>query len=140
MSEVRRVIEKWAEAVRAGDLEWSVAPFLPDVLQFDVGTPLRREGQEKVRERLQEWIEGYVPGKGPGFSLLDLEVFESTDVAYATCLCHVTGTLKSGAEVDMWVRNTFGLRKFEGQWRIAHQHMSSPLEFSTMKGALDAKP
>ncbi|MGV3614073.1 MAG: YybH family protein [Fimbriimonas sp.] len=140
MSEVQTLIEHWAQAIAAGDLKRAIEPFAPEATSFDVGTPLRRTGRETIRQRLEEWIGGYVPGEGPGFELLDLEVTEGGDTAYATCLCHVSGKLKAGGEVDMWVRNTLGLRKIDGQWRIAHQHMSSPIDFETMKAALDAKP
>lgn len=140
MSEVGGVVQSWAEAVKAGDLSRVIEFFVPDVTQFDVGTPLWRTGREKVRERMEAWLGGYVPGEGPGFELRDLEVAASGDVAYATCLCHVTGRLKAGGEVDMWVRNTLGLRQIDGEWKIAHQHMSSPIDFKTMQAALDAKP
>jgi PhnB protein len=88
---------------------------------------------------LTEWFEGY-DASGPGLDLQEIEIYADERVAYATALTHVTGDLKSGVKVDMWVRTTLGFLKDGGAWKIHHEHMSAPMDFETMRAALDAKP
>ena len=62
------------------------------------------------------------------------------DVAVAHYLYRVSGTLKDGTEVNMWVRCTLGLQKLDGKWRIVHEHDSVPFDPQTGRAVLDAQP
>jgi len=46
-------------------------------------------------------------------------------VAFTHSLNHLSGTQK-GKPVDTWFRETKGLRKEKGEWKIAHEHQSVP--------------
>jgi ketosteroid isomerase-like protein len=39
----------------------------------------------------------------------------------------------------MTVRVTDGYKKVNGQWLIAHEHVSIPVDLATMKGVPDSK-
>jgi ketosteroid isomerase-like protein len=61
------------------------------------------------------------------------------DVAYGHCIQHATMTDKSGRKVAMTVRITGGYRKINGQWLIAHEHVSIPVDLATMRPVMDSK-
>lgn len=43
-------------------------------------------------------------------------------------------------DVSMWVRATLGLRRSDGEWRIAHDHESVPWDPETGQGRVDLRP
>jgi ketosteroid isomerase-like protein len=96
------------------------------LLSFDVVAPLRQRGAEVVRERLRHWFEAFEGAIG--CEVRELEVATSNDTAFAHFLQRFSGTNISGIEIDMWVRVTMGLRRVDGRWLIAHEHMSDPFD------------
>jgi ketosteroid isomerase-like protein len=60
-AEIRALIDNQAEAIRAKDVDGSVAGYAPDVLLFDVVNPLRSNGSDAVRKRLAALVR-VVPG------------------------------------------------------------------------------
>ena len=51
--QVREVIDSWAKAVSAKDVEGALACFAPDVLTFDLAPPLQHAGREVIRQGLE---------------------------------------------------------------------------------------
>ena len=47
-AQVREVIESWAQAIGAKDVEGAMACFAPDVLTFDLAPPLQHAGREVI--------------------------------------------------------------------------------------------
>ncbi len=41
---------------------------------------------------------------------------------------------------DLWTRETLCYRKYEGIWRIIHDHVSVPIDLDTNVGVTDFKP
>jgi ketosteroid isomerase-like protein len=63
------------------------------------------------------------------------------DVAFWTGLVHMTGTKTDGTKVDLWFRQTLGLVKQGGLWKVAHEHESVPFAMDGSGRALfDLKP
>jgi ketosteroid isomerase-like protein len=46
-NQIRRLVENWAAAVRAKDLEGAVAHHTDDIVMFDVPLPLQSQGMEE---------------------------------------------------------------------------------------------
>lgn len=117
-SQIRRLVENWADAVRAQDMNGVLARHTDDIVMFDVPVPLQCRGIEEYRKTWELFFANS-PG-GPGsFDLAELQITAGETVAY----CHaILGVLDSSA------RLTIGLRKEGGQWRIAHEHHSYPFE------------
>lgn len=135
---VRALIERRARAIRERDLDGATAAYVPDVQVFDALPPLRYRGRKETRARSEAWLSAY---EGPiGYEIRDLEVAAAGGAAFAHYLYRVTGTTKDGAEVDMWVRATLGLRRVDDEWRIAHEHHSVPFDGETGEAALDLEP
>lgn len=116
VARVRSLIEDWTKAVREGDMEGVLARHTADIVMFDVPMPLQARGMEEYRKTWELFFR-YSPG-GPGsFDIEEMRVEVGGDIAYA---CGIVGV------VGNRVRLTLGLRREEGEWRIAHEHHSYP--------------
>jgi uncharacterized protein (TIGR02246 family) len=117
-TQIRALVDNWAEAVRAKHMDRVLAHHTEDIVMFDVPTPLQARGMEEYRRTWELFFDSS-PG-GPGsFDLTELHITASETVAY----CHALVTI-----FDATVRLTMGLRKDDGQWLIAHEHHSYPIE------------
>ncbi len=129
-AQVRELVEGWVEAIRVGNIDARLAGYVPEVLSFDVVDPFQRRGSSAIRERLEAWLAWY---DGPvGYEIHDLSVTAADAVAFCHSLNHISGTLRQGGEVDMWVRTTVCFRRIEGQWIVTHD---TPRRLSTWKPA-----
>ena len=48
----------------------------------------------------------------------------SGDVGFCWFVYHVSGTLQTGEEIDMWVRATLGCQRIDDEWQMVHDHES----------------
>lgn len=137
--EIRKLLDGYAEAVRAKDLAKLMSFYAPDVIAFDVMPPLQYRGVEAYKENWAmcfDWMDGPL-----GYEARELDISASGDVAFSTSLSHLSGKeSKDGKEMDMWLRSTVGYRKIGGKWRITHEHGSVPIDIETNKGLFDLKP
>ena len=91
-------------------------------------------------EGLRRWFSGF---DGPiDYEIRDLAVTIGESVAFCHSLNRLSATPRGTAErFDLWFRSTIGLRKIDGRWRIAHEHMSTPFYMDgTFGAAIDLKP
>lgn len=117
-TKIRTLVEKWAGAVRAKDMVGALANHTEDIVMFDVPMPLQSNGM-RAYEKTWELFFEHSPG-GPGsFDVTELRIVASESVAYCHALVNI---------FDATVRVTIGLRNEEGQWLIAHEHHSYPVE------------
>ena len=137
-AEIRALVKARARAVRAGDVDASVADLSPDVESFDVVGPLRRKGSGDVRGRAEQWFGTF---SGPiGFEIRDLRISAGQDVGFAHYLYRVTGAFKAGGGIKMWVRTTLCCERVDGRWMVTHEHQSVPFDPATGKASLDVEP
>ena len=137
-ADIRRVVDAQASAVRRGDVEAMIADVAEDVVSFDVVDPLRRTGRASVRERSAAWVASF---DGPiSWNNRDIVVAASTDVAFASMLSRVVGTLRNGTRIDMFFRKTLGFARRDGRWVIIHDHGSVPFDPETGTASLGLKP
>jgi uncharacterized protein (TIGR02246 family) len=123
--QIRTLIERWAAAVRAGDLDGVLADHADDIVMFDVPPPYEgARGIDAYRETWPpffEWLE-----RGAAFEIESLEVTAGEAVAYAFALLRC-GTARDFAERPAnRLRLTLALRKERGRWVVAHEHHSFP--------------
>jgi uncharacterized protein (TIGR02246 family) len=137
-AQIHRLIEERVEAVRARDLDKLMSRHAPDIWSFDVLDPLRYAGRDQVRQRAADWFALY--DSPIGYEVRDLTVAAGDDVAYCHYLYQVSGTLKGGQQISMWVRATVCYRKIEGAWLITHEHNSVPFNAETGRASLDLAP
>ena len=131
------VLSGWAEAIGRKDARAALAYVTDDVVEFSLAPPLQFKGKDEAG--LNEW---FATWKGPiGDETCDARLIAGSDVAFWYGLVHMTGTKTDGFKVDLWFRQTTGLRKVGGVWKIAHQHASVPFAMDgSGRALLDLKP
>jgi uncharacterized protein (TIGR02246 family) len=124
--QIRTLIERWAEAVHAGDMDTVLADHAEDIVMFDVPPPYEGvRGIDAYRESWPPFFEWQA--RGGSFEIVSLDVVADDRVAYAHALLRC-GTAEELAKVpENRLRLTIGLRKEDGRWVVAHEHHSYPL-------------
>jgi ketosteroid isomerase-like protein len=117
-TEIRKIVENWATAVRAKNMAGVLLHHAPDILMFDVPMPLQARGLDEYKGTWQLFFDNN-PGGPRSFDVTELQITASGTVAY----CHALVKI-----FDARVRLTMGLRKENRQWLIAHEHHSYPIE------------
>ncbi|WP_093653920.1 YybH family protein [Streptomyces wuyuanensis] len=123
--EIRNLIEQWAAAVHAGDLDAVLAHHSDDIVMFDVPPPF--EGVRGIDAYRAAWPPFFAwQRQGASFAIDSLDVTAGGDVAFAHALLRC-GTPRELAErPDLRLRLTVGLRKRDGRWVVTHEHHSFP--------------
>jgi ketosteroid isomerase-like protein len=131
--QIRAVIADRAAAMHDRDAERFTAHYAPQVVKFDLPPPLQLTGpQARDAEALRAWFASH-PGGPVRYEIRDLTVTAGGDVAFCHSLNHLADAL--------WFRSTIGFRKISGEWRITHEHNSTPFYMDgSDKAALDLQP
>jgi uncharacterized protein (TIGR02246 family) len=137
-ADIRRRIDKVVNALRAMDLEGVMSIYAPDIVSFDIAPPLRYVGAETKRKN---WVDAFAMYQPPlGYEIRDFTITVGDDVAFGHSLNRVSGTLKNGRRSDFWLRWTVCFRKIDGNWLIAHDHVSVPFDPESGRALLDLEP
>ena len=123
---IKALLEAWADAVRRHDLPAILAHHEPDMVMFDLPLPLQCKGIEAYKETWSLFFRYHKPGAA--FDIEELTVTAGEDVAFASAImrCGPDSSPNPADKDGFLFRLTVGLRKVEGQWRIAHEHHSEP--------------
>jgi uncharacterized protein (TIGR02246 family) len=136
--DIRRRIDELLAAIRSMDLERMMALFAPDIVSFDFEPPLQHVG---VAAKRKNWAGVFATYQRPlGYEMHDLKITAGADVAIVHSLNQISGTLADGSRSEIWIRWTAGLRKIDGAWRIAHDHVSVPADVASGHAVLNLKP
>jgi uncharacterized protein (TIGR02246 family) len=123
---IRALIERWAAAVHAGDLETVLEDHAADIVMFDVPPPYDGvRGLDAYRDTWPGFFEWQA--RGASFEIVSLDVTVGGDVAYAHALLRCGMPEELEANPANRLRLTLGLRKEQGRWVVAHEHHSFPL-------------
>jgi PhnB protein len=138
--QIRALIEDRAKALRGKDATGFLSHHAADLVKFDLAPPLRAIGAKALdRQKLEAWMaswEGSI-----GYEVSELEVAASSDLALCHALLRISGVKTDGARHDIWARQTLGLRKREGAWKIVHEHISVPFYMDgSIRAAIDLRP
>jgi len=139
-TEIRKVLDQWAKAFHARDLNGIMSIYEPGdaLVSYDIVPPLQYSGYEAYKKDYQEFLDQF---QGPvEIEYRDLKIVAGDTVAFSRGLERMTGTLKNGQKFDTWVRFTECYRKTNGRWLAIHDHISVPVDLDTGKAVLDAKP
>lgn len=121
---IRELVESWARAVRAKNLDGILANHSTDMLMFDVPPPIQSKGiqaYKKTWDLFFSWSDDPVV-----FEIKHMDITAGTDVAFVAALMRCAGTEKNGERIDLEFRLTIGLRKIGDQWMVLHEHHSIP--------------
>lgn len=124
-AQLRALIEAWAAAVRAKDINAVMLYYAPDVVVFDVMPPLFVKGADAYRRNWQGWFDALEGQADIQFIELHLEV--SGDVAYCFSVNRLRARYRDGAKHDAQTRATVCFRRIGGRWLVVHEHASVPM-------------
>jgi uncharacterized protein (TIGR02246 family) len=138
-AQVRALVERWADAIRAKDVEGVLSRYGRDIVSFDLAPPLAHVGSHSLRKGLEGWFRTF---RGPvGYEVRELAVTAGPDLAFCRSLNRIAGARTDGTETDVWVRMTLCCRKIGDSWKIVHEHASVPFYMDgSFKAAVDLTP
>jgi uncharacterized protein (TIGR02246 family) len=139
-AQIRALIEIQAQALRAKDARAVLSHYAPGVVTFDLAPPLMHAGSEEDgRKALESW---FATWQGPlGYETRILGITTGGDIALVYGFVRISGTKVGGERADVWARQTLGLSKIDGAWKITHEHTSVPFYMDgSYKAAIDLKP
>jgi uncharacterized protein (TIGR02246 family) len=124
-SQIRELIETWAAAVHAGDLDGVLADHSADIVMFDVPPPV--DGVRGIDAYRETWPPFFSwQSHGAVFDITALDVTAGQDVAFAYALLRCGTPQELDEHPDRRLRLTIGLRKLDGRWVVVHEHHSFP--------------
>ena len=122
-TQIRQLIEDWAQAVRNRDVDAILANHSDDMVMFDVPEPFQSLGIEAYRKTWDIFFKYTEPDV---FDIQRLKIVADENVAF--CIATMKCSDKSGGAefVPLDFRLTIGLKKMNGHWTIMHEHHSIP--------------
>ena len=120
-SDIRAVIEEWADALRNKDATRMLSYYAPPASLFSRAAAAldcieRRRSKCVVRHLARP---NRLRNPRPLYH-------DRRDVAFSHSLNRMHGAKKDGAKADFWFWQTFGFQRIKGEWKIAHEHQSVP--------------
>ncbi len=136
---IRQLIEGWARAVHAGDLDGVLADHAGDIVMFDVPPPY--EGVRGIDAYRRTWPPFFEwQAQGAVFEIESLDVTAGDDVAFAHALLRCGSPQELAERPALRLRLTLGLRKEQERWVVAHEHHSFPDLSSEDQAAAEGDP
>lgn len=127
--EIQAVLDGWAEALFAKDLEALARFYTDDVRVFDLA-----ESCSSYAVLRSLWEKCFPFFTQPiGVNRRKVQAMVGTDIAVITCYTQVTGTEVEHPAVNAWMRTTVCLRKVDDGWKIFHDHISFPADCENEK-------
>jgi ketosteroid isomerase-like protein len=125
-TQIKALIEAWADAVRRHDLSSILAHHDQDIVMFDVPPPLQSRGLDEYKKTWDLFFRYHEPSQA--FDIEQLAITAGEDVAFAVAIMRCGSSTFSGPpkQGGFLFRLTIGLRKVDDDWRIAHEHHSVP--------------
>ena len=120
---IRELVERWARSVAACDAGGVLAGHTRDIAMFDVPPPSR--GVEGLKAYAETWPPFFEwLARNGRFSLARLTVEADRSAGFAHALVRCEDRDAPPVDAPDHLRITFGLRKVDGSWLIAHEHHS----------------
>jgi uncharacterized protein (TIGR02246 family) len=135
--EIQAWLDRWTKAFTTQDVDAILALYTDDVVAYDVVPPLQYVGKAEYRVDYQQFFSQY---DNLHIEVRDLHIGTSGDLAYASGLELISGTLRNGQKSNIWLRFTSLFRKSDGRWLDFHDHVSVPAEIESGKAMLDMQP
>ena len=136
--QIRDLIYDWADALRAKDLNRIMSHYAPDILAFDAISQLQFKALDAYRKH---WEACLSMCSGPSFfEIHDLDITAGDGLAFCHALNRCGGTGEDGQEKVCWMRMTVCYRKIGGDWKVVHEHFSSPFDMQSGKVSFELQP
>src|SRR5712692_8930984 len=113
--------------------------YVPDdsLVAFDVIPPRQYVGAKAYRKPWENFLNSVTAAR---VEMSELRVTTEWSVGFGYNIQHVIATDRDGKAVDFTLRTTDGYRKLKGQWLIAHEHFSVPVDLASGRADLASQP
>lgn len=122
-TQIRKLIENWANAVRNKDIDGIIAHHADDLVMYDVPEPFQSVGIDAYRKTWDVFFKYTKPGV---FDIHELNIITDENVGFAYAKMQCADKSNTIDFVPLNFRLTIGLKKINGQWTILHEHHSVP--------------
>ena len=135
-----KVLESFFDAYKAAVFEKNVDAFISlydeNILVFDTWQEWTYEGIAAWKVMVKGWFGSLGPVRD-AVTFEDIQIHNKGDMALLTAIAKFTAVSENG-EALRYLQNrlTWVAVKKDGDWKIVHQHISSPIDFETMKAIL----
>ena len=125
---MEEMLDAYAAAVRAKDVDAFVGLYADDVRTFDLWSEWSYDGKEALRAMVSEWFGSLEDDEIVSVAFDDVRTQDGADVGAVSAFTTFAAFSPDGTELrSMNNRLTWVLRKGgDGAWRIAHEHTSAP--------------
>lgn len=136
MTELTSLFETYRNAVFQKDLKAFIAIFDENILVFDMWGQWTYTGLTAWTTMAKGWFESLGTDRDR-VDFSDIQVHATGELATATAFVKFTAVSDKGEELRFLEnRLTWIARKKGTDWKIIHQHTSSPIDPPTMKAVL----
>lgn len=139
-TEIRQLIQRWADATCANDIDAVMGMYTSDVVAFDAIGPLQHRGTEAYRKHWEDTMSVMPPNSQMVLEPQDVVVAVEDRIAFVHYMARCGFIDEAGNQQMGWLRATVCCRRSDDGWRIAHEHYSSPFDPETMKVLPDLEP
>jgi uncharacterized protein (TIGR02246 family) len=124
---MEEMLDNYAAAVRAKDVDAFVGLYADDVRTFDLWSVWSYDGKDALHRMVEEWF-GSLGTDIVAVEWDEVRAQDGEDVAALSAFLTYRGLSAEGEELrSMNNRLTWVLRKEgDGSWKIAHEHTSGP--------------
>ena len=125
---MEEMLNAYAAAVRAKDVEAFLDLYADDVRNFDLWSVWSYDGKDALREMVAEWFGSLPDDETVVVKFDDVRTQAGSDVGALSAFTTFAAESADGTELrSMNNRLTWILRKdADGAWKIAHEHTSAP--------------
>jgi len=138
--EIRDLMDRYFDAIRASDVEAIVSFYTPGIVAFDAIGALRFSGRDAYKAHWAACMEMCTGMSNMIFEMHDLALSVGQNQAFGHYLVRCGGTMPDGEKKVGWMRATVGLERQVGRWLIAHEHFSAPFDPASEKALLGLEP
>jgi ketosteroid isomerase-like protein len=127
------ILQKYETTVFHRDLEGHLALYSDQAQIFDAWDDWSFKGIEPLRKMVESWFVSLDEDRVK-VEMSDLRTQSGGDIGYASAIVKFTAISKEGSPLR-WLENRFTwvLERKHNEWKIMHQHSSSPANHETLK-------
>jgi len=131
-----RILQAYAESVRAKDVDAFVAIYADDVHVFDMWGSWSLQGIAAWRAMAEQWFSS-LGDEQVVVSVADARSTVHAEMAVGHASLAYAAVSASGAVLrSLDNRITLAMRKTKGAWKIFHEHTSAPIDHATLHARL----
>jgi ketosteroid isomerase-like protein len=133
MKELESFFDGYKTAVFEKNVDAFISLYDENILVFDTWQQWTYEGIAAWRNMVKGWFDSLGPVRDAvGFD--DIQILDRGDMALLTAIARFAAVSENGEELRyLQNRLTWVATKKAGDWKIIHQHISSPIDFDTMQ-------